>query len=815
MESTRSTIQETACYHCGEQCSHDSISYEGKDFCCRGCSTVYQILSENDLDTYYTIDKLPGISFKQEKKPKRFDYLEHQELLEKLIDFKQGAIAYMHLSIPAIHCTSCVWLLENFYKLNDAVTQCSVNFLKREFSFSFDTSKTSLKTIVEQLSSIGYEPKIQLEHIEQKKEAHPNRKIWLKLGIAGFSFGNIMLLSFPDYLAQQNGQVHDNFSLVFGLLSIVLSLPVLFYSGIDYLKSAWAAIRQRGINLDVPISIGILALFIRSIYEIGFGMGTGYLDSFTGLVFFLLIGRLIQEKTYQRLYFERDYKSYLPLSVTILDDSLDEQTLSIDRLQPGQKMMIRNSELIPADATLLSETCLIDYSFITGESEPQLIQQNERVYAGGKIVGATALMETIKEVSNSYLTDLWNNDAFDKETRELRLTNFADRISPYFTAIVLGIAVISSTWWWQTNIEQAIYVFTAVLIIACPCALALSTPFTLSSAVNILSHNGFFIKKLTLVEKLAKCDTIVFDKTGTLTQNAQNEVTFSGPGLDYYNEHLVAAACKQSIHPLSQEIARQFDLIPHIVFTHFEEIPNKGIEAHVHDICLRIGSRDFVCEHIENIIPAGDYYGAYSMVHISINDEYLGCYEIKSAYRNGLKRLIDKLKHAYQLVLLSGDNDGQKEQLQDIFGSSVSLYFNQSPQDKLDHIAQLKAQKKTVAMVGDGLNDAGALQESDFGISVSDDVSAFVPACDAIINGSKLSSLSSYLGFAKAGIRVIWASFGISLLYNLVGLGFAITGNLSPLVAAVLMPLSSITIMGFTVLSTHIIAKKKGLAIWV
>lgn len=808
------TDRQTACFHCGESCSEDTVYIDDKAFCCSGCKIVYEILDENELNTYYCLESQPGISFKKYKNSGRYDYLDEPQVIEKLTDFKNGNFRTVSFYIPNIHCTSCVWLLENLYKLDPGVTKSSVNFMKREISLSFRDDETGLRAIVELLASIGYEPELRLEKLDRKQSSSPDRKLWLKMGVAGFAFGNIMLFSFPEYLSGSTLNNQGSFHTLFGILNILLAIPVLFYSAGDYLRSAWAAVRQGGINLDVPISMGVLALFTRSVYEITTGIGAGYMDSLTGLVFFLLIGRMIQKKTYERLSFDRDYKSYLPISVTVRDRDGEERTQSLDRLEEGTTVIIRNRELVPADAKLRSVKCFIDYSFITGESEPVEVTEGETIYAGGKIVGPAATMETVKKVSNSYLTKLWNESAFDESENKAAVSSLADRISPHFTMAVLMIAITAGLLWWPVSVEMGITVFTAVLIIACPCALALSTPFTLGSALNIFSRNGLYIKGIEVIEKLAGASSIVFDKTGTLTKADCAEVTYHGAPLTKEENVMIKSAAQQSIHPLSRKIAAGISGEDNSGVTHFDETINKGISAKINGIHLILGSRSFVASHVNgDTIPETAINRAVSTVHVAFDGKWKGWYEIANSYRSGMEKMLDRFKDRLSTYLISGDNDSQQKQFEPYFPDHA-LHFEQSPEQKLDFIRNLQENGGNVIMIGDGLNDAGALRQSDFGIALTDNISAFTPACDAILDGGSLSKMNQFLDFSQASITVIKLSFGLSLLYNIMGLSFAVAGQLSPLVAAILMPLSSISIMIFTTAGTHLAAKKTGLLTW-
>lgn len=817
MPQTVETISSEICYHCGENCAEETIHYDDKAFCCNGCRSAYQLLDESGLCSYYDLDANPGINLKNTKHRARFDYLEDDEVIERIAEFRDKNRLSLSLYIPNIHCTSCVWLLENLQKLDSGVLQSSVNFLKRELSLLIDTDSTSLRDVVEQLVTIGYEPEIRLDKLDSKSESsHQNRSLWLKMGVAGFAFGNIMLFSFPDYLDTTGSGLGGNFHIFFGALNIILAIPVLVYSSSDYLRSAFAAIKQGGVNLDVPISIGIVALFSRSVYEIVTMTGTGYMDSFTGLIFFLLIGKLVQQKTFHRLSFDRDYRSYLPIAVNVLDTQGREYSLSLDKLEPGQTLRLRNQELVPCDSTLQSEQAFFDYSFITGESEPISVSQGEKVFAGGRLIGRSAQLITEEKVTNSYLTKLWNHEAFQNNDKELKLTTFADRISPYFTMGVLGIAFASGFYWLQTSgMDSALSVFTAVLIIACPCALALSTPFTLGSALNVLSLNGLFVKNHLLIENLSKASAVVFDKTGTLTNSEASNIEFIGMTLTEVERNLVGTAAGNSIHPLSRKIADITSSTKELKPDTFHEVPGKGIFATIagHSICM--GSRHFISEQTslgQDQIPEPDFIG--STVHLTIDNEYLGYFGIKAGLRSGISDLLNRLKETLRLFLISGDNEGQRQEFETYFSTKGSLLFNKKPEEKLDFITDLQKEGESVIMVGDGLNDAGALKKSDFGIALADDVSSFAPACDAILEGDSLNKLQSFIQFSQNSMKIIIASFVLSLLYNTVGLGFAITGHLSPLVAAVLMPLSSISVMVFTFFTTRYFAHKGGLAIW-
>ena len=807
-------IDNTLCYHCGEECPHQEITVEKKSFCCEGCKTVFELLNEYNLCTYYELDRTAGKTMQSGIERKRFEYLQDMEVQHKLVDFKHGDTVSITFFVPNIHCTSCVWLLENLQNIDRGILKGTVNFLKRAVTILYDDSKTNLRSVVELLTTIGYEPNLKLEQLNEQKPGHIDRSLWLKLGVAGFSFGNIMLFSFPEYLNMEQSGSAEMFRSVFGALNIALALPVLLFSSIDYLKSAWAALSRKGINLDVPISIGIIALFGRSVYEILSGIGAGYLDSFTGFIFFLLIGKVVHKKTFDQLSFNQDYKSYLPISVISISDG-KEISIPVDRLEIGDSVIIRNQELIPADAILESTEIEIDYSFITGESEPILVRQGEQVFAGGKVLGNHAGMIISKKVEHSYLTQLWENEAFKNSSKDKTITSFADRISPYFTFSVLGTAISALLIWMQIDLTKAFTIFTAVLIIACPCALALSTPFTLGSTLNIMAFNGLYVRSTSVIEALSKATTFVFDKTGTITESNKSEIRFVGPELSAEEAELISNASRASIHPLSKAI---FQKLKRGITTRpdfFKEVTGKGIFAKLGRNKVCIGNSEFLKSRFNlRILDDLEVSDSGSYVHIAINGLYRGCFVFQNKVRTGLSSLLHTLSLDFDLFLLSGDNEHEKTKLTNIFKGWKALKFGQSPIQKLEFVEKLKKNQKQVVMVGDGLNDAGALKSSHFGIAISDDMSSFSPACDAITNEKGLQKLATLVQFSKSSFNIIIASFVFSLMYNIIGLAFAVTGHLSPLVAAILMPLSSVSIMAFTTFLTKAKAKQLELQIW-
>ena len=786
------------CVHCGEDCGPNPVMWDGKPFCCHGCKTVYQILNEKKLDKYYEIQPMSGIKIEQAEVGNKYAYLDLEEIKEKLLDFSDGDISKVTLFIPSIHCASCIWLLENLHTISPGVIASQVNFPQKKVTVTFNNKILSLRQLVELLVSIHYVPEITLDQLDNKKSNKSSRDLLLKIGVAGFSLMNVMLYNFPEYLPGSD-QLSDLFTRFFGYMSFALALPVVFYSARDYYMSAVKGLKHKIVNIDVPITLGIFTLFIQSSYEIFTGQGIGYMDSLVGLVFFLLVGKWYQGKTYEALSFERDYKSYFPVAVTILKEG-KEKTIPLADLKEKDVLLVRNRELIPADARLVKGVAEIDYSFVTGESLPVMKKEGEIIFAGGRQTGSNIELEVIKSVDQSYLTQLWNQE-HHKAGEESELNKLVNKVSEYFTYAVLSIATAAGIFWLFNNPSLALFAFTSVLIIACPCALALTVPFTFGSTMREYGRRGFYIKNTDVIEHLRKIDCIVFDKTGTLTVNRSMKVEFVGEKLTEDTERKIKSLVANSSHPLSITIKEFLQVDELLDVKDFKELPSLGITGMVDGVRVNVGSKKFVTGK-EDDQPLS------TNVYVFVGDRILGYFKIENQYRPGLKRVIENLKQKYELYLLSGDNESEKNNLLPLFGSETKLLFNQSPTDKRDFVKNLKAKGKKVLMIGDGLNDAGALMESDVGLTVADDIYSFSPACDGIVESNKFSLLDRFIGYSSMAFKIVMISFVISFLYNVVGLSFAVSGSMSPLIAAVLMPISSVSVVVFATSAVKLTSKR-------
>ncbi len=783
--------EQVVCYHCGQLCEEQGFKSEDKIFCCYGCRTVYEILNENNLCEYYSYESTPGINLKYVSED-TYAYLDEAPIKKKLLTFNSDSFARVSFFVPSIHCISCIWLLENLQKLSKGVVKSEVNFARKRVAIDYNPSVVALSEIARVMASLGYAPQVNLS--EEKKETTSSKDLLMKLAVAGFGFGNIMLLSFPEYLGLEGTET--TLKNLFSYLNIALAVPVTFYSGRDYFSNALQSFKQRQINIDVPIAVGLAALFFRSVYDILSHTGAGYLDSLAGLVFFLLIGRWFQSKTYESLAFDRDFRSYFPLAVQKKNGN-EWKPIVIYDLEKGDTIRVRNWEVMPADSLLLDSEAYFDYSFVTGESKPVRVKAGELVYAGGRLVGKPVSLVVEKKTSQSHLTSLWNKEIFQK-SGESSYRKMIDLAARRFTWVILAVALITAGYWYWADASQMWLVLTSVLMVACPCALALAAPFTYGNMLRVFGRHGFYLKNADVIERLSKIDTVVFDKTGTITNGAA-QLDFIGV-MDDRELAWVKTLTSSSSHPLSNLITKSIAVNSSSPVADFFEKPGRGIEGNMGGHHIVVGSAEYV--KFTGFLPE-----ISSKVFVSIDGQVRGYFKIETSVREGIEELMKSL-HSKKVAMLSGDSEADHDRMKKVFPATASLLFNQNPHDKLEYISALQSASNKVLMLGDGLNDSGALKQSDVGVAITDDTGVFTPSCDGILEGNKLSQLNRFISLSRSATSILKTGFAISFFYNIIALSFAVSGHLTPLIAAILMPISSISVVGFSTLAVNLVSNK-------
>lgn len=783
-------VTTVTCYHCGDPCAEEHRVHDSKDFCCQGCEVVYDLLSESGLCDYYALEKQPGVKQGNTVDEQRTELFDLPEVRERIVEFSEEGITRARFHVPQMHCSSCIWLLENLHRIEPAILRSRVSFTDKELVITFREERFSLPQLVKLMRRIGYGP--QLTAAGPGKSSGVPHLMYIRLGVAGFIFGNTMLFSFPEYLG-----AGTEAGLKTGLqwLTILFSLPVVFFLSTDFFRSAWAGIRSRQVNIDQPIALGIVALWTRSLWEVFTGIGPGYFDSLAGLLFFLLIGRWYQAHTYRALRFDRALEDFLPLIVLRKNGPVEEPVKVAD-LRSGDRIVIRDQELVPVDAVLREGVGHIDNSFITGEPLATRKSVGDTIRAGGRQRGAAIELDVLRTFAESRLKKLWaeQSSTLDRPVMPRMIDNVARR----FTIAVLLISLGAALFWWGKDASQVWPVVTAVLIVACPCALALSMPFAYGHTIRLMGKRGLFLRDAEVVERMAHIDTVILDKTGTLTAREAHNVQWNGAPLDGNDQLLVRSVARNSTHPLSAVLVQELkgDTVDAI---EVEEVAGEGIKGTAQRTVVRIGSASF-CGHAEMPRSNGEAH-----VHITTGGLYRGHFSIRKRARHGIVDAVAQLGRRLRIGLLTGDAQVDVDLAEAFVGGAVRTRC--SPTDKAQFVRDEQAGGHRVLMVGDGLNDAGALAQSDVGITVTETSAALTPASDAIMDANAVAQLPHFLHMARSARRIVIASLCISLCYNITGVSFAVSGQLTPLIAAILMPLSSVTVVGFVTLAVSFVAR--------
>ncbi len=866
-------------------------------FCCQGCEHVHSILRQQGLLEFYSIDEKAGLFsgnyFREQGPTIDYSILDTQEYAKNFIihagdvfesssiNMKPRQVVFI---LHSIHCAACVWLLEKLPKFHPEILFARINYLRKEIKITYNPAPedessigVKLSEIAKLLEELGYPPDLSHSHLGlgkkilkdvkgRYKKVSSEHSDLIRVGVSGFCFGNIMLFSFPEYI---DNNLAIYFAQGFRNLNFLLSLPVFFYCAYPYFQSFFIWIRMIyktkklynfwHFNLDLPIVLGILCMYGCSIYEWVTSRGAGYFDSFVGLIFFLSIGRLITSKSFKHLQFERNYSSFFPLSVKRVQCLTDTQEafVPVKDLNRGDIIELRYAEIVPTDIILFSEETKVDLSFITGEEAEVVYKKGASILAGAKILGPAILGVVDAVLASSSLGKLWelsDRNERDKQIDGANITSPAfqvtiQKITPYFTFTILLLA-LSSFFYWLPDVGRSLRSLSGVLIIACPCALSMVTPFTLGTAMNILGRLGFFVKNIEVIEKFSILKHIVFDKTGTLSSRKEYEVKFrhlldSHLSVSQDNEVFFKVdVCRElylifreSTHPHSLAIARYIkekiqelygeNFLPSWIekqkkfhdFQNFKNYPGKGYRLEYKQNVYTIGQFSFlkheglfhdnVLDEESLIFQDGtdNDITTSSIVWLARNDKVLGSFLLEVKPRKGVQEMLNNLScltsprggvgnffaKEITLHLLSGDKKTAQHPYQKYF-MKENQYFEKNPIEKVKIIEMLSS-KGPVLMIGDGLNDAGAFIKASLGIALTENTSHFTPASDVIMQADLLSKFDKIFNFLLSVRFVIYICLALSFAYNVFGLTFALQGNLNPLFTAIIMPLSSVSVI--------------------
>lgn len=781
------------CAHCGLPAPQGS-SDDAPVFCCQGCRLVHDALHGAGLGDYYDLRAQFGSSQASEaaRAPGVKSCYEHFD--DAVFLQHMGATeGHAQLRLKGLHCAACVWVLERLPKAVPGVRSARVDYGSSRITLDWDPEHTSLGRIAGFLEDLGYPPDV-LERPDAQRTRASRSEVW-RLAVTGALAGNIMLASVALY-AGELATMEWGFVSLFEWLSLLLSIPAVTWGAWPFYRGAWAGLRMGVLHMDLPIALGVLGGFLGSVLGV-LGHGEVYFDTIAILVFLLLLGRSLQQRGQRHVMDQGEMMQSLSPPVARRRVGDDWVETYVGRVVVGDEVRVDTGEVIPVDGRVRSGRSHVDQSLLSGESRPLPVTTGSRVYAGTRNMSGALRLEVTATGTQTRVAAIARGLSGDD--RAAHIKQLADRVAGWFVAAVLLFATLGGVVWWVIAPERAFDVVVAMLVVSCPCALGLATPMALTVARGRAARCGILLRTSAALEALARVRRIVLDKTGTLTAGRLSVVRADLS--DASVAALVAAVERGAEHPIAQAIvrwaeARDASIAP--IVAAFEEHAGDGVTASVDGRSVRIGRLGWIPHQPtwEAAIAAALALGA-SPVLVEIDGVVAGCLALGDQVRPEARSVLAHLRSLGKtLEIGSGDHPALVADVAATLGIAVAR-GGLSPEDKaaLVESAPDSSGAGTI-MVGDGINDALALKRATVGVAVRGGAEAALSVADVYLVGGDLRSLAALFDGARRTLGVIRTNLVFSLVYNVVFATLALTGHITPLWAAVLMPLSSLTVVG-------------------
>ena len=800
-ETASAATPATACAHCGLAVPAAAVdATAARQFCCEGCRAVWAILHEHGLERYYVLRG--GAAPAPAPAPDRlYAELDDAGFQGRACRPAPGGLLSTELYLEGVHCGACVWLVEKLPGLVPGVAEARLDLGRAQARVVWDPRAVPLSAIARRLGALGYTPHPCRGQAEQAARRREDRAMLARIGVAGAVAANVMAIAFALYGGMLDG-MEPEFAAFFRWLSLLLTVPSLIWGGGVFFRSAWAALSVRTLGMDLPISVGLLAGFVHGTVNTVRGTGEVYFDSVTALIFLLLSGRYLQRRQQRAAGDAAELAASLyPSSARLLEDRRVRE-VPLETLAPGALVEVRAGELVPADGVIVAGGSTVDLSLLSGESALQEVRVGERVHAGTLNVASrleVRVERTGEETRVGRLMALVDEHA----RRRAPIAQLADRISGRFVAVVLTLAAVTFALWARIDPSRALDHAAALLIVTCPCALGLATPLAVSAAIGQAARAGFLVKGGDVLEKLTRPGRMWLDKTGTLTEGRATLLRWIG---DEGARPLVAAAEAHSAHPLARAFRRALGEAPAGARVEIAETHGGGVEATVDGRRLVVGSPEFVIGRVGEsspapvIGPAGavDALAAEGLtpVLVAVDGRVVAAAGFGDPLRADAGAALARVRAlGWRPGILSGDDARIARAAGDRLGlAAPDCRGGVTPEDKL-HTVLAGAAEGPVVMVGDGVNDAPALAAATVGIAVAGGAEAALTAADVFVVRPGVGRIAELLDGSRRTMRVVRRNLIFSLGYNVIGVTLAMTGVLNPLVAAVLMPLSSLTVI--------------------
>ncbi|SIN69351.1 Cu2+-exporting ATPase [Sulfurivirga caldicuralii] len=801
------------CYHCGQAIPQGELvlkPIEGTEraFCCHGCASVCEVIHEAGLESFYQRTPEGELLSPPPPPPKNLDFIDHDEVQAQFTEAR-GDRREITLMSEAIHCAACVWLIEHRLAQVDGILYVHVNFTNKQIKVRWDNSRIKLSEIIRILHSIGYDATPYDPSASEAAYRKANRELLYRMGFAGFAMMNIMWFSVALYSGADENIEWRNY---FNVLQFVIATAVLLYAAQPFFKGAWTALKGRALGMDVSISLGILTTYAYSTWvTFNFDriVGHVYFDTMTDFIFFLLIGRYVEAISKNKAVDATRRLMALQPKVARKKVPDGEEVVAVRLLKPGDEVIVRPGDHIPVDGEVVDGIGYVNESMLSGESQEVYKEPGDKVAAGTVSVDASLVVRVERILQDTTLGRIIQMvEKAQGSKAPIQCT--ADRIMPWFVSAVITLAVASAVYWFfNADIETAIMAGTAVLIITCPCALGLATPMAIAVASGVSARNGILVKNGAVLEILNDVDHFVFDKTGTLTVGAMRVVnvwTRYGDESDLLKT--IAAIEFQSQHSIGQAIyhsvrARYPAFLPaDYPVRNFTTHAGNGVEADVGTHHYLIGHADWLrAEGVE--IPedwlaheAAHQRTGGTTIWVARDGEVVALLTLADELRPDAKETIARLKaRGKKVTLLSGDRKAVAEEVARQLGG-MEVIAEVLPEDKHEVIARLQRQDAKVAMVGDGINDAPALARAHVGFALGSGTDISMDSADIVLMNNELLAVDTAVALSERTLKTIRQNIASSILYNVIMVPLAMSATLTPLIAAITMPISSLIVIG-------------------